>query len=415
MASEVERNASGQEEVISMELPAPAGWKKQFFPKRGGTARKNEIVFTAPTGEEIHSQRQLQQYLKSHPGGPPASEFDWGTGETPRRSARISEKVKAAPPTPESDPPKKRSRRSSASKKDSKDEEATADETKTEEVQMEDAEKTEKEVAAEGAEKDVEMQEAGKTEKDGAVAEVENEVTKENQVENKSVAFEAKEAVPEPGETAVPVAKDEKIAEAEKQDTEKSEGDKTSVKDVEVTEEKQGPQEPAGKQDGLQEQVMEVAVVQDTKQSEGDKASIEDTEVKAEKQGPPEPAEKQDSLQEQVKADAEEGKKEAAAQPEDARNLEDQQGVNPSQLTTQENTVGGENSNFVEQPQREKQDGLPEQVKPDADVSSVAKDNGTAVPGLTEELKGKDSLEGDISKKVMEVTENGSQASEARS
>lgn len=280
---------------------------------------------------------------------------------------------------------------------------------------MEDAEKTEKEVAAEGAEKDVEMQEAGKTEKDGAVAEVENEVTKENQVENKSVAFEAKEAVPEPGETAVPVAKDEKIAEAEKQDTEKSEGDKTSVKDVEVTEEKQGPQEPAGKQDGLQEQVMEVAEVQDTKQSEGDKASIEDAEVKAEKQGPPEPAEKQDSLQEQVKTDAEEGKKEAAAQPEDARNLEDQQGVNPSQLTTQENTVGGENSNFVEQPQREKQDGLPEQVKPDADVSSVAKDNGTAVPGLTEELKGKYSLEGDISKKVMEVTENGSQASEARS
>lgn len=48
-----------------------------------GTPRRNEIIFVSPTGEEIKSKRQLQQYLKSHPGGPPSSEFDWGTGILP--------------------------------------------------------------------------------------------------------------------------------------------------------------------------------------------------------------------------------------------------------------------------------------------------------------------------------------------
>lgn len=102
----------------------------QFFPKKGGTPRKNEIVFTAPTGEEINNKKQLEQYLKAHPGGPAVSEFDWGTGETPRRSARISEKVKVSPPA-DTESPKKRSRKSSASKKD-----ASQEEKDTTDVQM---------------------------------------------------------------------------------------------------------------------------------------------------------------------------------------------------------------------------------------------------------------------------------------
>nr|GMD81569.1 methyl-CpG-binding domain-containing protein 11-like isoform X2 [Ipomoea batatas] len=88
----------------------------QLTNKKGGASKKSEITFIAPTGEEITSRNQLKQYLKSHPGGPPLSEFDWATGETPRRSARISGKVKSAPPTPDSEPPKKRGRKSSASK-----------------------------------------------------------------------------------------------------------------------------------------------------------------------------------------------------------------------------------------------------------------------------------------------------------
>ncbi|KAL2340365.1 hypothetical protein Fmac_008305 [Flemingia macrophylla] len=135
MASAVEKGGGAVEEAFSLELPAPPGWKKKFVPKKAGTPKKNEIVFTAPTGEEINNRKQLDQYLKAHPGGPAVSEFDWGTGETPRRSARISEKVKAAPPT-ESEPPKKR-RRSSASKKEtSKEEKEESKEAETQETDV---------------------------------------------------------------------------------------------------------------------------------------------------------------------------------------------------------------------------------------------------------------------------------------
>ncbi|CAA0810922.1 Methyl-CpG-binding domain-containing protein 10, partial [Striga hermonthica] len=120
-------------DVVSVELPAPASWKKLYLPKKGGTPKKNEILFIAPTGEQISNRRQLEQYLKSHAGNPPLSEFDWGTGETPRRSARISEKVKSTPPSKESEPPKKRARKSSATKKDKEKTEGT------EEVEMHDA------------------------------------------------------------------------------------------------------------------------------------------------------------------------------------------------------------------------------------------------------------------------------------
>ncbi|CAL9137834.1 unnamed protein product [Musa acuminata var. zebrina] len=102
-------------EVVAVELPAPTGWKKKFMLNEDGSPRRNEIVFISPTGEEIKSKRQLQQYLKTHPGGPSSSEFDWGTGDTPRRSARIREKAKAVE-TPEDEKPKKRERKSSSKK-----------------------------------------------------------------------------------------------------------------------------------------------------------------------------------------------------------------------------------------------------------------------------------------------------------
>ncbi|CAL9080208.1 unnamed protein product [Musa textilis] len=107
------QKARDDAEVVSVELPAPTGWKKKFMLNEDGSPRRNEIVFISPTGEEIKSKRQLQQYLKTHPGGPPSSEFDWGTGDTPRRSARIREKAKAVE-TPEDEKPKKRERKSSS-------------------------------------------------------------------------------------------------------------------------------------------------------------------------------------------------------------------------------------------------------------------------------------------------------------
>lgn len=135
----------------------------QFVPKKGGTPKKNEIIFTAPTGEEINNKKQLEQYLKSHPGGPVISEFDWGTGDTPRRSARISEKVKAAPP-PESESPKKRSKKSSASKKNDKEKEGTMES------------------------KDADMKEADTEEKDGAESETAKDAA--NEVKAKYTATE---------------------------------------------------------------------------------------------------------------------------------------------------------------------------------------------------------------------------------
>jgi hypothetical protein len=54
----------------------------QFNPRKSGTPRRNEIVFVSPTGEEIKTRRQLEQYLKSHPGGPSTSEFDWSKGSS---------------------------------------------------------------------------------------------------------------------------------------------------------------------------------------------------------------------------------------------------------------------------------------------------------------------------------------------
>lgn len=153
----------------------------QFLPKQSGTPKKNEIIFTAPTGEEISNRRQLEQYLKAHPGGPAVSEFDWGTGETPRRSARISEKAKATPLL-EAEPPKKRSRKSSASKKDSKEKEAASE-------------------GAEGSEA-TDIQEDQKTEKDSEGADTKKDVLKENQDEKAQDAETITEAAPA-GETAV--------------------------------------------------------------------------------------------------------------------------------------------------------------------------------------------------------------------
>ncbi|KAK9170259.1 hypothetical protein Syun_002399 [Stephania yunnanensis] len=148
---------------------------KRFTPRKSGTPKRNEIVFISPTGEEIKNKRQLDQFLKAHPGEPPSSEFDWGTGDTPRRSARIIEKVKATE-TPEKEPPTKRERKSSEKK--------SAKEKK--ESNEEDEVPNEEENADAAAEKvktdvDVEMTDAGDEEhkdEDGSEKDV-----KENNVE----------------------------------------------------------------------------------------------------------------------------------------------------------------------------------------------------------------------------------------
>ncbi|XP_019184729.1 PREDICTED: methyl-CpG-binding domain-containing protein 10-like isoform X2 [Ipomoea nil] len=135
----VQIQSEGQDELVSVELSAPPSWKKLYMPTEGG-----RVVFVAPTGEEINNKRQLSQYLKSHPGNPASSEFDWGTGETPRRSSRISEKSKARPLTSEIETHKKRRRTSSGRKKDSKEAEE-AEGGKEEKDKEEAAKETEEE------------------------------------------------------------------------------------------------------------------------------------------------------------------------------------------------------------------------------------------------------------------------------
>lgn len=44
------------------------------------TPKRKDVVYIAPDGEEIKTKRQLDKYLKAHPGGPLSSEFDWSTG-----------------------------------------------------------------------------------------------------------------------------------------------------------------------------------------------------------------------------------------------------------------------------------------------------------------------------------------------
>ncbi|XP_038970188.1 methyl-CpG-binding domain-containing protein 11-like [Phoenix dactylifera] len=105
----------GAEEVVDRELTAPPGWRKKLMPKKVGTPRRNDVVFISPNGEEIKNKKQLEIFLRLHPENPPSSEFDWGTGQTPRRSARINEKMKAAE-NPEGEKSRKRERKASSKK-----------------------------------------------------------------------------------------------------------------------------------------------------------------------------------------------------------------------------------------------------------------------------------------------------------
>lgn len=254
MASSVEKD-----EVVSLELPAPPGWKKKFMPKRGLTPKKNEIIFTSPTGEEINSRRQLEQYLKSHPGGPAIQEFDWGTGETPRRSARISEKAKATPPR-ELEPAKKRSRKSSASKKDNKETETIPDETETKEVHMQEAKKTE----------------------DNAEAEIQKDVVNENLIETKDKAEDVNTKTEEAPPEGTQVEQDVKIPDdaeegkknAEKEpgekggDSEVAQNEKESTEGTEVQENVDEALVKADKDDGPGEHDKPDAVIADEKKPE---------------------------------------------------------------------------------------------------------------------------------------------------
>uniref|UniRef100_A0A0C9QUS7 TSA: Wollemia nobilis Ref_Wollemi_Transcript_8074_1374 transcribed RNA sequence n=1 Tax=Wollemia nobilis TaxID=56998 RepID=A0A0C9QUS7_9CONI len=137
---------------VAHNLLAPPGWKKKLVPKKSGTPTQNTVVFIAPTGDELNTKRSLERYLKSNPGGPSITEFDWSTGEiTPtRRSARISEKVKESPVKTAENESKKKPRRARKSQGESEDVEKQ--EAEKEEGQVEAAKNEKMEDAQQGKE-----------------------------------------------------------------------------------------------------------------------------------------------------------------------------------------------------------------------------------------------------------------------
>ncbi|XP_058201199.1 methyl-CpG-binding domain-containing protein 11-like isoform X1 [Rhododendron vialii] len=248
---EKETQSGAGDEVFSLELPAPSGWKKKFMPKKAGTPKKNEIIFTAPTGEEITNRRQLEQYLKSHPSEPAIAEFDWGSGETPRRSARISEKVKVTSPPESEQHPKKR--RTSVTKKEKK----------------------------EGAEEIVVVKEKEATEKDSAAEETGKDIGKENQEQKKAETQATDGKVGEKGEIEMADAeecKEEGEAETEKSkekvatDTEVMQNDKGKAEDTEV----QGKEE----QTAMEQDKLDTVTAEEKKYAvEGDEKGNEKSSV----------------------------------------------------------------------------------------------------------------------------------------
>ena len=48
----------------------------QLSRKKGEISRKKDVIFVALDGEEVKNKRQLDKYIKSHPGMAIASDFD---------------------------------------------------------------------------------------------------------------------------------------------------------------------------------------------------------------------------------------------------------------------------------------------------------------------------------------------------
>ncbi|XP_038897995.1 methyl-CpG-binding domain-containing protein 11-like [Benincasa hispida] len=217
----------GSKDEASVQLPAPPSWKKLFLPKKGGAPRKNDIVFIAPTGEEISNKKQLEQYLKSHPGDVAVSDFDWSTGETPRRSTRISEKTKATPPQEE--PPRKRARKSPGSKK--KEHSETEKSEGVKETEIKGAEMSEKENAE--TEKEKENSKDEEPNKEDETKQKELETAKDEEPKNEG---EKEEKEIETAKNEEPRKEDEtKDEEAKKEDVKSKETEQKTTTEVETS------------------------------------------------------------------------------------------------------------------------------------------------------------------------------------
>ena len=60
----------------------------QLSRKKGEISRKKDVIFVALDGEEVKNKRQLDKYIKSHPGTAIASDFDWSVPGLPTLTYR---------------------------------------------------------------------------------------------------------------------------------------------------------------------------------------------------------------------------------------------------------------------------------------------------------------------------------------
>ncbi|KAH8935485.1 hypothetical protein BDL97_17G030300 [Sphagnum fallax] len=216
------------------------GWKRKLFMKKSGIQKKKDVSFLAPDGEELRNKRQLDKYLKNHPGSLTASDFDWRSGggspgETPRRSARLSSKGRLSSDSIEGEADaelvnsKRAKRQVRENGKDSSPKTQAKNGAGKDEL-IQDAEKPDEKVASE--EHDTVGEEAQKP-LDETVVEKNGEVEKENETEepkpmdvdaplpdSKDIvagdsAAKTEETIAEPlaapGEDVVPVVEETKI------------------------------------------------------------------------------------------------------------------------------------------------------------------------------------------------------------
>ncbi|KAJ6747295.1 METHYL-CPG-BINDING DOMAIN-CONTAINING PROTEIN 11-LIKE [Salix koriyanagi] len=259
-----------------------------LYPRKVGPLRKVRLFSLHQLGKKSRAKDSWNSTSKHTLVGTAVSEFDWGSGETPRRSARISEKAKVTP-VKESGPPKKRIKKSSASK-ESEDTETTLEGTeeakevaeKTEKGNMEvEVEKDVTETTLEGTEEAKEI--AEKTEESNMEVEVEKDVEKENEDENNGPGTETQTeaaCTEEAGagkEIKISAETEEGKAESEPRNSEgKSNGSGASgnenekIDEEKVLEKDEQPQGEAAKEQGSGQQEKASAAIDDEKKDEAE-------------------------------------------------------------------------------------------------------------------------------------------------
>jgi hypothetical protein len=84
--------SSGESDPLVQEEAFVEGWRRRLVLRKGVKKQRRDVVYVAPDGTEVKNKKQLEKYLKKHPGGPLVSEFNWRSEMPTRLSRRLSNK-----------------------------------------------------------------------------------------------------------------------------------------------------------------------------------------------------------------------------------------------------------------------------------------------------------------------------------